>query len=450
MPHSRARAKTIGEILVLGGWLLILGSWLYVSGAEPPAAPNVILILADDLGWGDLGAYGQTKLRTPRLDRLAAEGLRFTRYYAGAAESTASRCALLTGRHTGHARIRGPGERALKAGDSTLAERMRQAGYRTCAIGKWGLGRDGSSGMPTAKGFDEWFGYLDHDDPKTHYPTDELWRNRTPVRWAGNENGGQAHYAPYLFTDAAINFVRLNRQRPFFLYLAYTLPHAPLQSPALRPFRNQDWPAPQKTLAAMIFRLDREVGRLLDSLEDNGLETRTVVFFTSDNGPHAEAGIDPAFFASTGGLRGHKGSLYEGGIRVPLIVRWPGRIRTGTVSDHLCAAWDFFPTLSELTGKEFQPEGDGISFLPELLGQRQRRHDYLYWESHGPERFARAVRRGKWKGVQQGRNGPLQLFQLDRDPGETTDLAARYRRTARRLQRELDQARADTPDWPLP
>ena len=440
------------------GWLVLVGVGVLWGMEAREAArkrmlPNVIVIVADDLGLGDIGVYGQRRFQTPQLDRFAAEGMRFTRYYAGSSIGKASRGALLTGLHTGHSRIRGRGGHALALEDTTLGELAKRAGYRTCAIGKWGLGGPGSSGLPTVQGFDEWFGYLEDESVTNHFPS-VLWRNQTRILFSENLSE-QAQYAPYLFTNAATNFVAgkavpLNQREPFFLYIAYTLPHAPLQSPTDKPYQSEDWPRPQKTLAAMIYRLDRAVGRILGALRHFQLDKRTVVFFTSDNGPHAEEGIDPRFFDSTRGLRGRKGSLFEGGIRVPLLARWPGRIRAGVVSDHLCAAWDLFPTVADIVGIKAKGNIDGISFLPTLLNRRQRRHDYLYWEIHEAGHFARAIRRGHWKGIQTGVQQPLQLFHLGRDPAETVNLADRYSRTAKRLERYLNGARTQSVDWPIP
>ncbi|MCS1409143.1 MAG: Arylsulfatase [Verrucomicrobia subdivision 3 bacterium] len=415
---------------------------------EPIQAPNVIVIVADDLGYGDIGAYGQQHFRTPRLDQFAAEGMRFSQFYAGSSVGTASRGSLLTGLHTGHSRIRGKGKSALASMDTTLGELAKQAEYRTGAIGKWGLGGPGSSGIPTVQGFDVWFGYLDDGSVTNHYPV-TLWRNQTNIFWPENSYGKQAKYAPYLFTQAATNFVAQNRRHPFFLYVAFTLPHSPLQSPTDKPYQSKHWPKPQKTLAAMIYRLDRSVGRILDTLKHYQLDEKTIVFFTSDNGPHADEGINPKFFDSTDGLRGHKGDLFEGGIRVPLLARWPGYVKAGATSEHICAAWDLFPTAANLMGiKEFG-QIDGISLMPELLRRRQPRHPYLYWESHGESGFAQAIRKGDWKGVRLGQGQPLQLFHLRRDPGETTDVSGRYRRTVRRLERYLSRARTESDDWPI-
>ena len=389
--------------------------------AEQP--PNVVLLVADGLGWGDLGIQGQKHFRTKRLDRLAAEGMRLSRHYAGSPVASASRAALLTGR---------PTEGPLRSQDTTLAELARQAGYRTAALGIWGLGGPGSGGIPTVQGFDEWFGYLEESDLKSHFPEAGLSRNEEPVRFPERE------YAPYLFTRAATNFVSLRKRQPFFLYYAATIPHPPIESPSTRPYSGEDWPLPQKTLAAMIHRLDREVGRILDALEHHDLTRRTAVFFTSSTGPRASEGIDPRFFDSTGGLEGVAGTLHEGGLRVPLLVRWPGRIKPGSISDRSAGAADLHATIAEILGAEAIR---GTSFLPTLLGRRQRSPEPLFW-SRGT---ARAVLDHPWKAVQSSPEAPIRLHRLDRDPSESTDLSERYSRTLRRLLRLLNNVPDDLP-----
>ena len=436
-------------------YLICLSLIGLICGAQAQRAndtiqrPNVVLIVAEQLGYGDLGVYGQKHFTTPRLDQFANEGLRFTNYYSGSSIGIASRSTMMTGKHTGNARIRGDKDMSLASMDSTLGELAKQAGYHTAAIGRWGFGGPGSPGIPTVKGFDEWFGYLTEDSAKTHYPT-TLWRNQTNLFWAGNTHGKNDTYAPYLFTQTATNFVHLNRRKPFFLYLSYSLPAAPLQSPTDKPFKEKPWPKPQKTLAAMIYRLDREVGRIMDSLKQLELDNKTVVFFTSSRGPHADEGIDPSFFNSTGGHRGLPGSLYEGSIRVPLLIRWPGTIEAGRTSDHICAAWDLYPTIANLMGiSDFEP-GDGVSLTPTLVGRRQTRHPFLYWETHQGESFAQAIRSGDWKAIRTTPGQALQLYHLERDPTESVDLADRYRRTSRRMERFLNEARTPSLNWPSP
>ena len=431
-----------------GLFFLLIGD-LGLAAEDKIGRPNVILIVAETLGWGDLGVTGQAKFRTPRLDRFAVEGLRFTNFYAGGTEGVVSRASLLTGKHTGHARIRGNRELALASMDETLGDLAQKAGYHTAALGKWGLGGPGSTGLPTVKGFDDWFGYLRESDATNHYPV-TLWRNQTNLFWAKNADGRQEQYAPYLFTQAATNFVSIHRGSPFFLYLAYPLPDAPLQSPTDKPYKDERWPKVQKTLGAMIYRLDREVGRLLDILQRLELERRTVVIFTGATGPHAREGIDPRFFNSTGGHRGHQGDLYDGGLRVPLLVRWPGTIKAGRVSSHLCAAWDLFPTIANLMGLAEFDRGDGISLTPSFLGRRQTRHEFLYWERHEVGGFGQGLRSGDWKLIRSGPDEPSELYHLGRDPTESKDVSGRYRRTLRRLERMLGEARRPSPDWPTP
>ena len=367
-----------------------------------------------------LGCYRQARIKTPNIDRLASQGMAFADFYAGSTVCAPSRCALMTGLDTGHGRIRGNGDVPLKAEDLTVAEVLKRAGYSTGLIGKWGLGNEQTSGVPQKKGFDQFVGYLDQVHAHDYY-TDHLWRYEPPnatspgyegeVEFSENKRGNQGLYMDDFFTTAALNFLHVykpdpfNYFHPFFLYLAYTIPHANneeaqhsgngMQVPSDIPYTDQPWPQPEKNKAAMITRLDKYVGQLMDALHQQGLENDTIVIFTSDNGPHKEGGVDPNFFRSSGVLRGIKRDLYEGGIRVPFIIRWPGHIKPGTVSDEPFAFWDFLPTAAELAGAKLPGKTDGISMLPTLLGQPQtNRHEFLYWEFH--ERgFQQAVRMGR-------------------------------------------------------
>ncbi len=425
--------------------------------------PNIIFILADDLGYGDLGCYGQTKIKTPNLDKLAAEGMRFTSCYAGSTVCAPSRCALLTGFHTGHARIRGNAQVPLGAQDVTVAELLQREGYRTAAIGKWGLGLENTTGEPNRKGFDEWYGYLDQTHAHNYYP-DYLWRNADRRAVIGNINGKKETYAPDLFTKAANNFARVNQDRPFFLYLAYTTPHANnelkkatgngMEVPSDAPYGKEAWPQPEKNKAAMITRLDRDVGLLMENLRMNKLDLDTVIIFTSDNGPHKEGGNDPEFFKSSGPFRGIKRDLYEGGIRVPAIVRWRGKIQPGSVSDQPWAFWDFLPTAIELAGAK-PPEKlngeaiDGISIVPTLLAREQKQtHEFFYWEFHeGGSK--QAVRMGDWKGVRLSPDKPLELYNLKSDPAEKENVAAAHADVCEKLESYLKGARTESKEWPL-
>ncbi len=392
--------------------------------------PNIVLILADDLGWGATGPYGQEKIRTPNLDRLAAEGMRFTQAYAGSTVCAPSRCSLMTGRHTGHARIRSNDEIPLQPEDVTLAEVLRGVGYRTSAVGKWGLGWQNTTGHPRQQGFEEFYGFLGHLDAHNYYPP-TLWRNEEEVPLRGNQNAGRQVYAPDEFLLAATNTIRLYQNHPFFLYYAPTLPHANnergtngMEIPSAGEYAGKPWPAPERNKAAMITRLDADVGRLLDALRYFKVELDTIVIFTSDNGPHVEGGTSTNYFRDAGPFRGIKRDLYEGGIRVPLIVRWPGVIPAGKVSDRPVAFWDLLPTVAELA-RATVPKGlDGLSFAPTLRGRQQtNQHEHFYWEFHEGG-YRQAVRLGDWKAVRLDVGRPLELYDLAQDPGEARNVAA--------------------------
>jgi len=451
--------------LILTGVLAFLSSKAH--GAEKPAAPNIIFILADDLGYGDLGCYGQKQIRTPNIDRLAAEGMRFTQCYAGSTVCAPSRCCLMTALHTGHGRVRGNALVPLQAEDKTVAEVLKGAGYTTALVGKWGLGEPGSSGIPTKKGFDAFFGYLNQVHAHNYYP-DYLWRDQQKVPLEGNvvEKGvavKRAKYSHDLFTEEALAFVDKNKSKPFFLYLAYTIPHANneagkngMEVPDDAPYTDKDWPPAQKNHAAMITRLDRDVGRLLKQLKDLGLDDKTLVLFSSDNGPHKEGGADPKFFASSGPLRGFKRDLTEGGIRVPFIARWSGHVQAGSTSDLVCAFWDFLPTAAELAGTSAPDKLDGLSIVPTLLGEKragrpQKTHDFLYWEFH--ERgFDQAVRMGDWKYICRpyAKDRPAELYNLKDDLGETRNVAGQHEDVVARMEAYLKEARTESKDWPVP
>jgi len=418
--------------------------------------PNIIFVLADDLGYGDLGCYGQKVIRTPNLDRMAAEGMRFTDAYAGSTVCAPSRCALMTGLHTGHCRIRGNALVPLQPEDVTVAELLQRAGYTTGIVGKWGLGEPDTPGVPNRQGFDYWFGYLNQSHAHNYYP-DYLWRNEERVEIPGNLNGARSEYSHDLFTQEALEFVQGHAQEPFFLYLAYTIPHANnergrdtgdgMEVPTDEPYSARNWPQPMKGHAAMITRLDRDMGTLVSLLRDLGIERDTIVFFTSDNGPHKEGGADPEFFHSSGPLRGLKRDLYEGGIRVPMLVRWPGMIQPG-VSDFPWAFCDFLPTACQLGGAT-APEGiDGHSVLPSLFGRPQEPPEFLYWEFH--ERgFEQAVRHGRWKAVRHGLDKPLELYDLAEDPGETRNAATDQPQVVAEVEEYLRRARTESKEFPV-
>jgi len=426
--------------------------------------PNIVLVLADDLGYGDLGCYGQSWIKTPNLDRLAREGIRFLNHYAGSAVGPPSRCCLLTGKHTGHAPVRADGDTPLPEHEVTVAEVLKQAGYATALIGKWGIGYPNAPGTPNRQGFDYLYGFLDAWHAHNYYP-DFLWRNEAKCAVRGNVvrvigRGGVAikrtQYSQDLLTAQALTYIEEHRDHPFFLLVAFPIPHANteagrhgLEVPNDMPYSDREWPQPQKNYAAMITRLDYSVGRLAELLVRLGIAERTLLLFTSDNGPHRDAGADPAFFGSAGPLRGHKGSLYEGGIRVPLIAWWPGTIKPGVVTSHASAFWDFLPTAAELAGVD-PPQGvDGISYLPTLQddSEHQRQHEFLYWELHGHE-TQQAVRFGDWKAVRRG-DRSTELFDLKGDPAESRNLAPSHPDIVQQAESLMKSAHTPSPLFPL-
>lgn len=444
--------------------VLLFGTVISAPAASPGAArpPNVVLILADDLGYGDLGCYGQEKIQTPNLDRLAANGMRFTQAYAGSSVCAPARSALMTGRHNGHGRVRDnlPHGVHLLAEDLIIPEVLQRAGYRTGAVGKWSLGEHGDAGAPWLKGFEDFFGYPNQDHAHFYYPQ-FLWDNNRVVLLPGNRPGGSRQYAPDLMIERALAFMAKSRddRRPFFLYFPTILPHwseYPKGSPdshaipSDEPYANRDWPQVEKNYAAMVSRLDHDVGRIVAKLEEMGVAQNTLILFTSDNGPSGETIHDPRFFRSAGPLRGQKRQLYEGGVRVPLIASWPGVVPAGTVSDTLCGGWDFLPTLAEIAGAPRPPGIDGISFAPVLQGgSRAREHAFLYWDyGHVRAAFLQAVRAGDWKAVRTSRESPTELYNLSADLGEQHDVAARHPEIVARMNGFMKEAFVPTADYP--
>lgn len=438
--------------------------------AEPPR-PNIIVILADDLGVGDLSANGQQNWQTPRLDRMAAEGLTFTKAYAGSAVCAPSRAAMLTGQHTGRGFIRGNGRIALRRDpeDITIAARLRDLGYDTAMVGKSGVACLSTDlTLPNDKGFDHFFGLLDHAEAHRQYPP-RLVRNGEWVDVPGNQGFTGDTYANELFVQDALAWIESRGDRPFFLHLALTVPHADLTAPEpfTQPFRGRftepadipksgylPTPEPRAAYAGMVAFLDDAVGRVLDAVEARGLSERTLVLFASDNGPHAEGGADPEAFNSNGDLRGRKRDVFEGGLRTPQIARWPGTIPAGARTDTLTAFWDFPPTALELAGADTPNTFDGLSLAPTLTGRPddQKRHRYLYWELH-EEGGKQAVRFGNWKAVRLNVDhdpaGPIQLYDLAADPGENTDLAAANASVLRLASRYLDHGGEPSPEFPF-
>jgi len=440
--------------------------------------PNIIFILADDLGIGDLGCYGQKLIQTPQLDAMAKQGMRFTQFYAGTAVCAPSRSSLLTGLHTGHTPIRGnkgvqpEGQWPIPDSTVTIAEVLKKAGYATGDFGKWGLGPVGSSGDPIKQGFDSFYGYNCQSLAHDYYP-DHLWENDTRVDFAANTPEHPTDYSADLINEKALQFIDRQKSNPFFLYLSYTLPHAGLQVPNdslfekykkllhEQPVAVEKWNGkgyapqayPRAAYAAMVSRLDAYVGQILQKLQEYGIDKNTLVIFSSDNGPHKEGGNDPAYFNSNGSLRGIKRDLYEGGIREPMIVWWPGKVQAGSISDYAGAFWDFLPTFAELA-KAPQPKGiDGISIVPALLGQKNAPvHPWLYWEFH-EQGGKQAVRLGKWKGVKLNvtsqPNGPIELYDLQTDVGEKNNVADKHPDVVQSIRKIMEQQHRESPDFPL-
>lgn len=437
--------------------------FIFIAQAAQAARPNVIFVLADDLGYGDLGAYGQTLIQTPNLDKLAAEGLRFTNAYAGSTVCAPSRATLMTGRDTGHTRIRGNGAVPLAPEDLTVAKLMKANGYQTALIGKWGLGEDQTTGIPTLQGFDEFIGYLNQGHAHDYYP-EYLWRNTTKETLPGNKTRADrkgvceectTYSGDFLNNETLAFLSRTKKDAPFFLYLSHTIPHANnerkgatgngMEVPDLGQYADKPWGEPEKGKAAMISRLDKYMGDLRAKLEELGIAENTLVLFSSDNGPHKEGGGDPEFFDSNGGYRGYKRDLYEGGIRVPFIAWWPGKLAPGTC-DAPVAFWDLLPSMAEFLGVPV-PDTDGRSFIPLLRGETLPTRAPMYWEFHEGG-FKRAIRMDNWKGVKLRPNTPLELYDLATDPAESNNVAGAHPDIVAKIEELLKTARTPNKDWP--
>ena len=454
-------------------WLYAFLSCFVSVVTAQNSRPNVIFILADDLGYGDLGCYGQQLIQTPNLDRLAKDGTRFTQFYAGSTVCAPSRAVLMTGRHMGHVSVRGNAGgtnmsiQTLRKDERTVARVFKDAGYATALFGKWGLGEIGSDGHPNRAGFDEFFGFLNQTHAHNYWPTwlvhnSERYPLRNVAAQESEVGGGWAKekvdYAPDVIFGKAVQWVEANHQKPFFLYLASTLPHANNEAargtgngqevPDYGIYKNQPWPDPDKGQAAMISHLDTQVGQLLAQLKRLGLEKNTLVIFTSDNGPHDEGKNNPKLFNPGGPLRGMKRALYEGGIRVPFIARWPGQIKANTTNDHIAYFGDVMATVSELT-KQAVPAGlDSLSFLPAMRGAKQQaQHQYLYFEFY-EQGGRQSVRFGNWKAIRQPMlTGKVELYDLSKDLGETNDLAAQHPALVEQAMKYLNEAHVDDPNW---
>lgn len=452
-------------------------AFLCLSAAAGAAEkPNLIFILADDLGYAELGCYGQKVIQTPNLDRMAKEGLRFTHFYAGATVCAPSRSVLMTGLHHGHTRVRGnagkqnPVAQALRAEDVTVAEVLKGAGYATALIGKWGLGNVGAaeSGLPRKQGFDYFYGFLSQHHAHNHFP-DYLWRNEARetlpnvVTHAGEDGAGYATeakvYADDRFAEESLSYVRANKDRPFFLFWGMVVPHANneragalkdgAEVPDYGPYADKEWPSPDKGQAAMITRLDGYVGRMLAELKALGIAERTLVVFTSDNGPHNESRHDLARFNPSGPFTGIKRSLTDGGIRVPFLAWWPGTVKPGAESGHAASFADWLATAAQLAGVAAPAGLDGVSFAPTLLGEKgQLPHEFLYWEFHEGGFRQAALYQGRWKGIRRGApDATVALYDQQSDVAETNDVAALHPEIAKKIGEYLSGARTESSDW---
>jgi arylsulfatase A-like enzyme len=458
-------SKKISKSVLAASFLFLVATSCHATHED--AKPNIIFIMADDLGYTELGSYGQKLIQTPSLDAMAREGMRFTNVYSGSQVCAPCRSVLMTGQHTGHTRVRqnsgltggnpdemtGGGHRIpLEDEDLTVAEVLKEAGYVTGLTGKWGLGEAGSTGEPIRQGFDEFYGFLNQNHAVFYY-TDYLWRNGKRDSIPENRNGAEQIYVHDLFTDNAIDFIRRNREEPFFLYLAYTIPHFNVEVPELEPYtRDTDWSESLKILASMITRLDRDVGRIREELKRLELEENTLVFFTSDNGPaigKRVPGRDTLFNNSTP-FKGAKGDLDEGGIRVPMIVSWKGTVPVGKVSDQPWYFADVLPTLAEIGGSRVPENLDGISVLPLLLNEKYILPErYMYWENPRRE-LDQTVRFGKWNIRRTGGEGqPIALYNLEEDPGQEHNVASRHPDIVAMFEAYLENARTESPYWPL-
>jgi len=449
---------------------------------EKPLRPNIIYIMADDLGYGDLGAYGQQSIQTPSLDQMAVEGIKFTQHYAGSPVCAPSRAVLMTGKHPGRAYVRGNmqaepyGQLPLPSEEITVAEALKDAGYINGMIGKWGLGVENTAGFPLDQGFDFFYGYVDQVLAHNYYP-EYVWRNNekeylnNEVRYLdttawhkglGSYSTKKVDYTHDLFTNEALSFIERNQDTSFFLYLPYTIPHNNGEAPAGEKMEVPDWgiyadsawEAETKGYAAMITRLDKDVGRLLQKLQDLGLSENTLVIFTSDNGPMQEEAHDfTRIFNSNGPFRGAKRDLYEGGIREPFIAWWPGTIEAGSESDHMSAFWDFMPTACELAGVETPNASTGISYLPVLLGEDQPKHTYLYWE-FPIKGYQIAIRHGQWKaiktGLEENPRASWQLYNLAVDTDESDDIAAEHPEILEQMDKFVSEAHEPSEHFPMP
>lgn len=470
-------------------FLLLLPFFLgSISWAQTESLPNIIFILADDLGYGDIEPYGQKIIKTPHLSQLADEGMKFTNFYSGAPVCAPSRASLITGQNTGETHIRGnkevatpiDGQAPILADSPSIAKILKVAGYNTSVFGKWALGTVASEGNPLLHGFDTFFGYNSQFRAHRRYPA-FLWHDNEKVELTENENyKRQEIYAEDLIHQKALEYIRKqSTEKPFFTLLTYTLPHAELAVPKdsifdsyrylpEKPYQGKDYdkitldfpnfggymsqPYPHATHAAMVSRLDKYIGEIRSLLKEKGMDNNTLIIFASDNGAHREGGADPEFFNSTGGLRGFKRDVYDGGIRTPFIVYWKGKIRPASVSHHIGAFWDILPTFADIARVKHKSTKNQVSFLPTLLGKKQKTHKHLYWEFH--EMGGRqAVRYKNWKAVRlnvdANKNAPIELYDLNNDPYETTNIAEKYPKIVQKMEKFMEESHTKSVLFPF-
>ena len=434
-----SRRQFVGGVAALG--LASIAGHAISAGSEKP---NIIYIMADDAGIGDFGCYGGKLIATPNIDRLAAEGMKFTKAYSVSAVCAPTRCGLMTGQHMGHTPIRAnreiqpEGQMPLPEGSVTVAKILKDAGYTNACIGKWGLGMFDTSGSPLKNGFDHFFGYNCQRHAHTYFPK-YLYNNDRKFELDGKT------YAQDLIANDALAWVEKSKDKPFFLFYALTLPHGKYEIPSNAPYDQQPWPKNAQNYAAMITRMDADIGRLMQKLKDLGLDEKTLIIFASDNGTNAEF-VKP--LGSSGGFRGNKRLLYEGGIRTPFIARWPGKVRAGASSDLLTGHVDILATAADVAGAPIPEKTDGISILPTLLGREQSKtHEFLYFEIYEAF-FQQAVRHGDWKGYRTGTKAPLELYDLKTDPAEATNIAADHPEVVKRIEAIMAQEHVPTPAWP--
>ncbi len=462
------------KIFIIIATIILISANSTKAGKEVSRKPNLIFILADDLGYGDLGCFGQKKIKTPNLDGMAKKGMKLTQFYAGSTVCAPSRCVLMTGLHTGHAYIRGNGRHNLRPSDFTVAELFKKAGYKTGCFGKWGLGNEGTDGIPTKQGFDSFYGYLHQGHAHNYYPT-FLIKNESRIKLRNipeqeSKTGAgwasvRRDYSHDLITENALHWIDMNHNEQFFLYLPFTIPHANNEGkrgtkdgqevPDYGIYRDKNWTNQNKGQAAMITRMDSDIGRILSKLNKYKISNNTLIIFSSDNGHHREGGNDPEFFNANGPLRGMKRDLYEGGIRVPTIAYWPNRIKAGSTSDQPFYFGDLMATAAELAGTSSPSALDSISFLPTLINnsKQQKKREFIYWEFL-EKKGAQALvlgESGRWKALRKNSAiAPIEIYDLKNDIGEINNIANIHPEIVSKAEELFKTEHVSNPLWKKP